>query len=500
MADVLITNDNSGSNSSGSFHNIVWASSSIGYFFWRDGDSDLVYAKTANGGATWSSSTTLESDTEMTCWAVWADWWTSGGTGNIVHIAFQGITTVRYIAFDVSDDTFTTSVAVVTHGADGGAPAWAKNASIAFDLDICKARGGNLLIVSAMNDGSSPAAFCYRSVDAGVTWTARAEPYESDVTDRCMLQPGDAADTNDFIAIFWDVSANEIDRKNYDDSGDSWDLTNIATAMDERFQNTHQFSVASRHSDNLSILVAINDGTTATCDLQAWAIGSASVTALTNVWTDEANHIECAVTINQNNDDIYVFYNGDGVETLGAVKIRYKKSTDGGSTWGSVVTYMEGAGTQINAILVDPSVGNTRAGLIAAAWITITPNPNESYINIVNAVSLGLKAVTLSGTIFGANEESIRAGGKTLILTLTGLVWDSSMGSTNTQTTALINGLDSGSSEALGWDAVVKAGLTSTNVTRNSDTVVTIDFPAFATYAITNAEIITATIESTSAS
>jgi hypothetical protein len=106
----------------------------------------------------------------------------------------------------------------------------------------------------------------------------------------------------------------------------------------------------------------------------------------------------------------------------------------------------------------------------------------------------------LSGDIFGSKEEDIRAGGRSLIITLGNAIWNADIGSDNTQTTALLNGIDSASVEGTGWDAVVKAGLVYSDVTRNSDTVVTILFPAFPTYYISAPDTITVSVESTAIS
>ncbi len=101
----------------------------------------------------------------------------------------------------------------------------------------------------------------------------------------------------------------------------------------------------------------------------------------------------------------------------------------------------------------------------------------------------------LSGTVVAtATEGEIFAGGETLIITLTNETWDATVGANNGITTALINGIDSAGAEAAGWDAVVKAGLTFSDVTRTSDTVVTSTLPAFATYDITADETVTATV------
>lgn len=61
----------------------------------------------------------------------------------------------------------------------------------------------------------------------------------------------------------------------------------------------------------------------------------------------------------------------------------------------------------------------------------------------------------------------------------------------------LIAGLDSAQAEATGWDAVVKAGLSGSNVARTSDTVATVTLPAFASYNITAQETITVTVPAT---
>jgi uncharacterized repeat protein (TIGR01451 family) len=109
-------------------------------------------------------------------------------------------------------------------------------------------------------------------------------------------------------------------------------------------------------------------------------------------------------------------------------------------------------------------------------------------------VTVSAGTVALTGTVTDDSELDIRAGGSTIILTLTDDTWDATVGANNAITTALINGIDSAQAEGSGWDAVVKAGLTDANVVRTSDTVVTITLPAFGGYDITAAETITATV------
>ena len=104
----------------------------------------------------------------------------------------------------------------------------------------------------------------------------------------------------------------------------------------------------------------------------------------------------------------------------------------------------------------------------------------------------------LTGTLAdGATEAQIVTGGETLIITLTGDTWVATVGDDNAITDALIDGIDSAQAEAAGWDAEVKGNLVFGDVTRTSDTIVTITLQAEAAYSITSNETITVTIPAT---
>ena len=113
--------------------------------------------------------------------------------------------------------------------------------------------------------------------------------------------------------------------------------------------------------------------------------------------------------------------------------------------------------------------------------------------------ALGSATLALTGTITaGTVKADIVAGGKTIILTVTGDNWVAAGGPFDGQRQGFINGLTSAQGEAAGWNAVVKVGMAVTDVVRTSNTVVTITLEAFASYNITATETITATVPSTS--
>lgn len=103
----------------------------------------------------------------------------------------------------------------------------------------------------------------------------------------------------------------------------------------------------------------------------------------------------------------------------------------------------------------------------------------------------------LSGTVIGASEVDIVAGGKTIILTLANDTWVAAGGTFDAQRANIIAGLTASTSQALGWNNVVKALQGVSGVVRTSATVVTITLDAEATYDISSGESITATIPAT---
>eukprot|EP00163_Fabomonas_tropica_P034660 TRINITY_DN96_c0_g1_i7.p1 TRINITY_DN96_c0_g1~~TRINITY_DN96_c0_g1_i7.p1 ORF type:complete len:4713 (-),score=554.72 TRINITY_DN96_c0_g1_i7:428-12508(-) len=103
------------------------------------------------------------------------------------------------------------------------------------------------------------------------------------------------------------------------------------------------------------------------------------------------------------------------------------------------------------------------------------------------------RSVAVTGSIqdgTSSNEMDIINGGSTIVLTTTADTWVAGVGGNNAITTALINGLTSSSSDPQGWNNVVKAALSSSDVTRTSDHVVTITLPPAAAYAISSAETV----------
>lgn len=114
-----------------------------------------------------------------------------------------------------------------------------------------------------------------------------------------------------------------------------------------------------------------------------------------------------------------------------------------------------------------------------------------------NAVA-GVSAAVTGTATASITEADVVAGGKTIIITLTGDTWIAAgAGSFDLQRANIIQGLDSAQSEALGWNLQVRDTEVVTAVVRTSDTVVTITLSASALYDITAQETITITVPGT---
>lgn len=175
---------------------------------------------------------------------------------------------------------------------------------------------------------------------------------------------------------------------------------------------------------------------------------------------------------------------------------------------GLVTNLLAGAGnTQVSTATFNPGAFNVNNEyiFIQLAWErTGAGGMSSSDVDVLTAsqvttADFTAKSAAVTGTITAAvTEADIVAGGKTLIITLTGDTWIAAgAASFDLQRDEIIAGCDSAQSETLGWDLVPKALQGLAGVVRTSDTVVTITWDAFATYNITATETITVTVPAT---
>lgn len=321
-------------------------------FFIDTASSDILYRKSTDGGLSWAAAVTLFSLAGTTTQlSIWYDRW-SGISAGLIHVVACDTSSddVQYRSIDTESSDSLSSTTVVFAGASA--------ITGAGSISVCRARGGNLYCVYDI-DGGTEHGFS-RSTDVGGTWGARTSPTEGAAGDYYILVPGWAADNQDMMLFFWDADADEISRKLYDDSANSWAETSIATSMVELAVGTGfpNFAATVDITNSRNLLVAWSAADLLNADLRCWHVTESAITEVTNVVANSTDDQGlCAIGIDTDTEDWYAFYCGktDGSETFAsALKIYYKKSTDDGATWGSETELTDFGAIAITGICCAP--------------------------------------------------------------------------------------------------------------------------------------------------
>lgn len=336
-ADVTVCEVNAAHWSGAGTNYIVQANNGALYMIYIDSALDVSYRKSTDGGLTWRAAVLAATAGSTTSLAVWYDRWTdpSGTLGDRIHFVFSdsGNDDTHYRTLNTADDTLSTQT-VIFAGASTAAGG---------HISVTRAVGGNVYCKTVIDAGVEGGF--YRLPNANVpsgAWDAARTVDETIATlDQMILLPDyDAADTQDIMAIFWDASANEVSRKLYDDSANTWGETSIATSMTELSTATAfaSFAVAPDPGNTRHVLVAWSATDLANADLRCWTVDASTITEVTNVVLNSTDDQGlCAIAIDKITGDWYVFYGGitTGGETWNtSMNIYYKISTDDGTTWG----------------------------------------------------------------------------------------------------------------------------------------------------------------------
>src|SRR3990170_394507 len=294
------------------------------YCVYIDNFTDVLFKKSSDGGRTWSPSTLIFVGSALAL-SVWYDRWSNIAAG-LIHCAYtdSGVDDTLYRTINTeSSDALSTQTAIFA-----GATALAGG-----QLSITRSRGGNVYCRTCIDAGAEGGFF--RLLNANVpngAWDAARTINEAlATTDQMILLPGWAADNQDIMAFFWDASAEEISRQLYDDSANSWSETSIATSMTDQVATTAfpHFSAAVDIANSRNLLIAWSAVDALNADLRCWHVTESAITEVTNVVQDSVDDQGlCAISIDTNTEDWYVFYGGksNGVETFPSTINVYSKA------------------------------------------------------------------------------------------------------------------------------------------------------------------------------
>lgn len=314
---------------------LVQTPAGVLYLFYVDTGRDLAFKKSSDGGLSWSAATVVFAGT-ITGFSVWYDRW-SGINADLIHLAYTesgGSDTLYRTVNAGSGDALSTQTTIFAGASQAAGQG----------LSITRARGGNVYCKTTIDAGAEGGF--YRLPNANVpngAWDAARTNTEALATqDMFLLAPGFAADNQDIMCIFWDVSANQISRYVYDDSGNSWAET-IFGAPDtftEQVAATSypHFDLAVDLANNRLVVVAWNAIDSANQDLRCFIVTEGAITACTDVVANATDDCALAgISIDAVTGDWTVFYagtSGGGETWLTSVNLYYKGSRDDGATWG----------------------------------------------------------------------------------------------------------------------------------------------------------------------
>ena len=304
------------------------------YCVYIDSASDVVYKKSTDGGVTWAAAVVVYTGTAAQL-SIWFDRWSNISAG-LIHCAYtdSGNSDVFYRTIDTENsDTLSTQTTIFAGASSANGSA----------MSITRARGGNVFCMVCIDAGveSTTKKLLNANVPDGAWSAALTAGTEAATTDQWILLPGWAADNQDIMCFFWDADVDEISRKLYDDSANTWGETSIATTMvDVAATATYpHFAATVDITNSRNLLVAWSAVDLANADLRCWHVTESAITEVTNVVlnsTDDQGG--CAIGIDTDTQDWYVYYGGksNGAESwAAAIQIYRKKSTDDGTTWGS---------------------------------------------------------------------------------------------------------------------------------------------------------------------
>ena len=145
--------------------------------------------------------------------------------------------------------------------------------------------------------------------------------------------------------LYWDGSASEISVKMYDDSADTWTETVVVTGM-TKDENHINMGLAVRHSDGAILWAAHSDDDNSSDDLRTGEIipdslASPTITAKTNIFTNQAESAQTFVWINQQNDEVRVGHLKGSPTWQATTLAVFHISTNGMTSWGAEQAYGE---------------------------------------------------------------------------------------------------------------------------------------------------------------
>jgi len=349
---------------------IVFTEDQTGYKFYRDSSGICVYSKTTNGGDSWGTPVTVDSQTDCIAVEVWYDRWTPGDSGGYIHILTMDTTTddLYYNRLDtLTSDTLLKGATPV----DASVNSNNSKASFTFGANygsITKGTDGTIyLMVSDFTD--SYVVECSSGCDLTTDWTETGSDPMDKANDYHMLAP---LPGGDILLINRDLSADDMRSKVWNNT--SWDAswTTFETAAPDNttYDVGMALAVSTTTSDIYFAYIADNSTLGTDDDIRTAIYSGGTWTNETDVVTNSSRGItNVAISVDNSNDDVYVAYSGRTTAgTASTGNIYWHKSFDKMTSWETENGPVNTSANDIYGV----SLNTSNSQRIYATWFGVT--------------------------------------------------------------------------------------------------------------------------------
>lgn len=386
----------------------VFTSDQTGYKFYRDAVGYCVYRKTTDGGASWSATTTVDSQTDCNQVTVWYDGWTPGLASTSIHIATfdSNSDDIWYNRLDTDTDTLLLGgnpVSMMTGSGQGGT-----TLTVGENYtSITRGTDGTLYALSNDGSGASFDSFvveCTVSCGVAGNWTETGSNPFDVASDQNILVPLSGGDV---MIIQRDISLDDIRSRIWDDSLGVWDVGGWTTIDSHAPDNT-------TYDVGMSISVSLlNPG-------DVYLAYTASSTGLGNddeirtarysggSWTNtkevvrytEMGITNVALALDASNDDVYVAYSAQRTPgTLASGNVYWRKSTDNMTSW----TYEQGPVNTSGDDIYGVDLNTVNSERIYVSWFDDVDN--DIFGDTLADIFPGVHVTTEEFEITNANDS-----------------------------------------------------------------------------------------------
>ncbi len=373
----------------------VFTTDQIGYKFYVDSTGGCVYSKSTNGGTSWGTAVTVDSQTDCFGISVWYDQWTPGDSGNFIHImtADPGNDDVWYNRLDVTDDSRLLNaapVSAVINTGQTGTIAAGSNAG-----SITKGTDGTIYI--AMNDNTDRYVVeCSTNCGVSTSWTETGVTPMDAQPDYSLLMP---LSGGDILLINRDIDADDMRSKVWDDSAGSWSgaWTTIDASSIENNVYEPGFAATINTLTGDIFLAYIDNATGGTIggnndDIRT-AVYSGSWTATGDVVTNSALGItHVTLGFDALNGDIYVGYGGRTTPATATTgNVYWKQSTNDMVSWGA----QQGPVNTTPDDLYGIDINSANYERLYISWYGITPDDmfGDTLVDLVPPVIVSVDGI-----------------------------------------------------------------------------------------------------------